>query len=303
MSSGYERATLFLEGIGRNRRELVTPEGVTLPIDVAEIGDRAAAFALDLFIWLCATAVIYVLFGSLAYGGFRLIGETGGLVGVTIMLFIAFLVRNLYFIHFELVWQGATPGKRIVGLRVIDRRGGPLLPGAIVARNLTREIETFLPLGLLLSLAGGASTSEKFVIAVWLLLFAGLPFFNRDRLRGGDLIAGTMVIALPRRRLLGDLVEAGAQFRFTEAQLGAYGAFELQILEEVLRRPDGPETSRIAREICDKICRKVHFAAAVPPQQTLLFLREFYTAQRAFLERQQLFGRPRPDKHHARAER
>ena len=120
------------------------------------------------------------------------------------------MVRNLYFVYFELAWRGATPGKRLVGLRVIDRAGGPLLPSAVVARNLTREVEMFIPLGVLLTwgkTAGGAVDWENLAIAVWLLFFAALPFINRDRMRGGDLIAGTMVISLPKRVLSSDLVE------------------------------------------------------------------------------------------------
>ena len=49
----------------------------------------------------------------------------------SIALFIAFMIRNLYFVTFELAWRGATPGKRMVGLRVIDRAGGPLQPSAV----------------------------------------------------------------------------------------------------------------------------------------------------------------------------
>ena len=60
-----------------------------------------------------------------------------------ILLFLSFVVRNAYFLIFELKWGGVTPGKRMAGLRVIDRRGGPLLPSAVVARNLTRQAEIF----------------------------------------------------------------------------------------------------------------------------------------------------------------
>jgi uncharacterized RDD family membrane protein YckC len=103
-------------------------------------------------------------------------------------------VRNLYFIHFELSWYGATPGKRIVGIRVIDRRGGPLLPSAVIARNLTREVEIFIPLGVLISASAAAKSGawEYLVLGAWLACFAGLIFFNRDRMRAGDLIAGTV---------------------------------------------------------------------------------------------------------------
>jgi len=293
MTTGTELASSFLEGGGRSRRELMTPEGVPLAVDLADYGERAVAFAIDFVLCMAATIVIYLLFIFLPFGG------TTGIVARSIVLFIAFVVRNFYFIHFELAWQGATPGKRVVGLRVVDRRGGPLLASAVVARNLTREIEAFLPLGLLQSPVGAGSAAwEQISLGLWLLLFAALPFVNRDRMRAGDLIAGTMVVALPRRVLLGDLVESAARYAFTEKQLRAYGAFELQVLEELLRRPVGVETSRLLREVTDKICRRLEWPAPLPDADIRTFLREFYTAERAFLEREQLFGKPRADKHY-----
>jgi uncharacterized RDD family membrane protein YckC len=290
MTVASDRVTEFLEGVRRNRREIVTPEAVSLPVDLAEHGGRAVAFAIDLFIWLCATILLYLVI--------VLALRQGASVGIvmTLVLFIAFLVRNLYFIYFELMWRGATPGKRICGLRVIDRRGGPLTPAAVVARNLTREVEIFLPLGALLSLGGGASLWGDLSLTVWLVLLSALPLFNRDRMRGGDFIAGTIVIAVPKRLLLGDLVKATARHCFTTRQLGAYGAFELQVLEELLRRPISSETDRLLADVCAKICRKIEWTTAVPRPEIRGFLTEFYTAERAHLEHEQLFGRARADK-------
>jgi hypothetical protein len=128
------------------------------------------------------------------------------------------------------------------------------------------------------------------------LFFAALPFINRDRMRGGDLIAGTMVIWLSKRVLSSDLVEKAVRFAFTEQQLRAYGAFELQVLEELLRHPDKPKSMRVLNEVCDKICRKIAWTGTVPPTDVAAFLREFYTAERAFLEREQLYGKVRADK-------
>lgn len=293
MTYAHDRTSQFLSPVGRNRRALVTPEGVPLPVEIADYGERATAFVLDLVFWLGVTAAFGV--------AVALIGryQRSPAVLVSILLFIAFLVRNLYFIHFELAWRGMTPGKRIVGLRVVDRAGGPLRPVSVVARNLTRELEMFLPLGVLLSLGAAGSPGsawEALALAVWLLLLAAVPLMNRDRMRAGDLIAGTLVIALPRRILLGDLAAGTVRHRFTDGQLRAYGAFELQILEEVLRRPAGLETDRLRRDVCDRICRKIGWAEPVPDDAVAGFLREFYTAQRAHLEREQLFGRPRADK-------
>jgi uncharacterized RDD family membrane protein YckC len=219
-------------------------------------------------------------------------------VAITAILFVAFIVRNLYFVYFELNWQGRTPGKHLTGLRVIDRQGGPLLPSAIVARNLTREVEVFLPLGLLISL--DATPGSHFWQALaglgWILLIAGIPLFNRDHLRAGDLIGGTLVVAMPRRALLADLATAVPTYAFTPQQLAAYGAFELQVLEELLRRPQSAEADRLLAEVCGKICRKIGWAAPVPSHEVRPFLNAFYSAERADLERARLFGRHREDK-------
>jgi len=290
--SSVDAATRVLRGRARATREIVTPEGVTLSVELAEHGERATAFMIDLFFWFCGSLLLFLTFMVLVVRGWV------SIFAVSILLFISFIIRNFYFIHFELAWRGMTPGKRIVGIRVIDRHGGPLLPSAIVARNFTREIEMFIPLGILLSASGaGPIPWERLMLAIWLLSFVALIFVNRDRMRAGDLIAGTIVIALPRQRLLDDLVERQASFVFTDRQLRAYGAFELQVLEDLLRRPDGPGVPLILGEVCGKICRKIDWREPVAEADRLRFLRDFYTAQRAFLEREQLFGRRRADKH------
>lgn len=290
MSTVDDKVARFLEGVPRNRREILTPEGVVLPVDLADHGERAVALIIDLFIWMCITALLYVAIVAVLVEG------KGVEIAVTLILFIAFIVRNLYFVYFELAWQGATPGKRINGLRVIDRRGGPLTPSAVFARNLTREVELFLPAGVMLSLRAGANQWETLALLAWLGLLTALPLFNHDRMRGGDFIAGTIVIAIPRRVLLADLVEGGIRYNFTTQQLAAYGAFELQILEELLRRPRSARTTAVLTEVCGKICAKIGWTAPVPDVEVVPFLTEFYSAERAVLERERLYGRLREDK-------
>lgn len=293
MAQRLERINRFLEGVERNHREITSPEGIVLEVEVANNGERLVAFVIDFVFWMLGTALLYLMLTLLVVE--RMSGE----IAQTVIFFIAFLLRNLYFIHFELASQGATPGKRIANLRVIDRGGGPLFPGAIIARNLTREVEIFVPLGLFLSLPPVA-TGVDFLIAAahlgWVGLISALPFFNRDHLRAGDLIAGTMVISLPRRSLLADLVAADVNYVFTRAQLDVYGAFELQVLEELLRRPPSPDTSNVQQQVCGKICRKIGWPDPVPPSDVAEFLKAFYTAERAHLEREQLHGHFRADK-------
>jgi hypothetical protein len=102
---------------------------------------------------------------------------------------------------------------------------------------------------------------------------------------------------------LSDLVDSAQQFTFKPAQLQAYGAFELQVLEELLRRPPSRETAQVLAEVCGKICRKIGWSEPVPPNNVTEFLRDFYAAERAFLEREQLFGKARADKYAAPAPR
>jgi uncharacterized RDD family membrane protein YckC len=293
MAPNLERINRFVDGIHRPKRRLISPEGVALDVDIATHGERLTAFVIDFVFWQVATILLYM-------GLVALVLEHVSLsVGTTIILFLAFLLRNLYFIHFELVAQGATPGKRIVGLKVIDRNGGPLLPAAVVTRNLTREIEVFLPLSLFAQLGAAGRGFNFWTEATylgWVVLVSCLPFFNRDHLRAGDLIAGTMVISVSRRVLLGDLVEAVAPYRFTRKQLEAYGAFELQVLEELLRRPAAIETTAVLREVTTKVCNRIGWSDPVPLDNARAFLQAFYTAERGHLEREQLFGKFRADK-------
>jgi uncharacterized RDD family membrane protein YckC len=296
--SRHGRATEFLEGRAASRRRIAitTPEGVALFFDLADPGERLTAFFIDWVLWAVATVAIYFVFVFVVLGAFALSDKVGLAIAMSIMLFLAFAVRNLYFIHFELAWQGATPGKRMVGLRVIDRKGGPLSPTAIVARNLTREVEAFMPLSLLLSIGAVTGFWSHLSLVAWILLFSALPLLNRDRMRAGDLIAGTVVVALPRRMLLGDLVDSVVHYSFPERYLAAYGAFELQILEDLLRRPNAPDAAKVRREVCDKIRAKIAWTDTVADPDVERFLTDFYAAQRAYLEREQLYGKFRADK-------
>jgi uncharacterized RDD family membrane protein YckC len=288
MTSLTDRTAEFLGGSIRRRRIITTPEGVRLTVELADAAERASAFLIDLIIIITANIVLLI---ALVYA----IGlhHQARLV-LALLLFTGFLIRHLYFVRFELAWQGVTPGKRLIGLRVIDREGGPLLPGAIVTRNLTREVECFLPLLAILA-AGGGGIVNTF-LALWLLGLACLPLFNKDRRRVGDMLAGTLVMAVQKRVLLPDLVEDATSFSFSARQLQEYGAFELQVLEEVLRRPQTPATRALVTDICARICKRIAWPDPIPPAQEAAFLAQFYAAQRAHLEREQLFGRPRDGK-------
>lgn len=291
MSSEVQSFDDLMGRVRRERREIVTPDGVPLRVDLADPGERYAAFAADFFITLLASCLIEIA-GTISVGA--LTHRT-----LVISAFIFFIVRTGYFSGFEIRWAGVTPGKRMLGLRVIDRRGGPLLPGAVIARNLTREAEFFYPITMVLATRSWARAPwEAVVVMAWILLMMLLPFFSRERLRAGDLLGGTIVIAMPKLLLLEDLVRDERTFAFTEGQLQYYGIAELQVLEDVLRRSYGPDKARLQAEICAKIQRRIEWEGEMRPEAAGTFLRDFYAAQRAFLERRKNLGDERTDKRH-----
>jgi uncharacterized RDD family membrane protein YckC len=276
----------------RTERRLLTPEGVPLRVELAEPGERIAAFLADIAISTVGGILILLI---------TVLGSFGVQATLAAGLFLSFLVRNAYFVFFELRWAGQTPGKRWLGLRVIDRRGGPLRAGAIVARNLTRQAEFFFPVEMLLMSQGWIwSPSQILPAAIWIGAMIAIFYFSPDRLRAGDLIGGTIVIAVPKRILAEDLATETHTFEFTTEQLQHYGIKELQVLEDVLRQPHNTDSARLRREISDRIIRRIGWTRPFTGREIEQFLRDFYTAQRAFLESRKNLGDERTDKFHGR---
>ena len=286
----------------RARRTVVSPEGVAFPVELAGRGERFVAFLIDAAI-IGAAIVVLALLTFFALGPWLAPGWLDAFV-----LLASFLLRSFYFMAFELRWRGATPGKRALGLRVIDNAGGALRTDAVVVRNLTREAEIFLPL----SLVGAADTVDVggWIVALtllWVLVLAAWPLFNRDRMRVGDMIGGSWVINAPKATLLRDLVDAPSPasqattaaapaYAFTDRQLDVYGIYELQVLEDVLRQ-SGPQARASQREVYDRISRRIDWQPPTDkPVNAQAFLQAFYTAQRARLESQMLLGNRRARK-------
>jgi uncharacterized RDD family membrane protein YckC len=221
------------------------------------------------------------------------------LLGAIAVLAI-FLIRTFYFAFFELTWQGQTPGKRKLRLRAVEARGGALTAEAIIARNLTREVELFLPLIALLApqaLFPEAPGWTRLGALGWMVIFGFMPLFNRDRMRVGDLIGGTVVIRTPDALLLADLtgLEVAPGLEFTDAQLDVYGVYELQVLEGVLRDRGRPGNADALRTVAEKVRAKIGWEG--PPAADAAFLDAFYLALRGRLERRLLFGKRRAHKH------
>lgn len=286
-----------MNGTTRAMLGIRTPEGVTLPFEIGGAADRMAALAIDITLVMVTSAAVSFV-GWMAAGG-RDTGVPGAL-----MLLVSFVLRNFYFTISELRRSGTTIGKRRFGLRVISRDGGPLTPAAVFARNLTREVEIFLPIAalfqprlLLPDLPGWGAA----IGVLWLVAFALLPLLNRERLRVGDVLAGTVVVRMPRVRLLEDVATmadvrapTGAspaeRYTFRADQLDEYGIHELQVLEDVLRRGENPREAELLEAVAEKIKARIDWPRDEWDVDTWAFLSSFYKAQRARLEHRMLFG-------------
>jgi uncharacterized RDD family membrane protein YckC len=136
------------------------PEGVLLDYRLAGPVVRACAWAID----AAVRGVIYLVL-------VMLMSLMGG-VGMALILIGFFLIEWFYPVVFE-IRSGATPGKRAMGIQVIQDNGTPVTPSASVIRNLLRSAD-FLP----------------FFYATGLLTM----LINREFKRLGDLAAGTLVV-------------------------------------------------------------------------------------------------------------
>ena len=298
---------------GRDR-VLITPEGIALPLTLASRGARFGALLLDLMMIGLTIILMTVALGFIAGGVANLAGDfavKGPASHAFEFLFIIwmaamFLLRNAWFLYFELGPRGATPGKRITGIRIAARAtdsvgGGRLTAEMVIARNLLRDIELFLPLVLLMSASNGGDMGAAGIAATaWFLIFALFPFFNRDRLRAGDLIAGTWVVEAPKRRLeaamslgtaaRGTSMATGAIYRFGDEELAAYGEYELQTLERVLRE----NRHEALLSVHEAICRKIGWNPGAGDERA--FLDAYYTQLRAKLETGMRLGNRKADK-------
>lgn len=141
--------------------EIETPEGVELQLRPAGPVQRSLAWVIDLNLRI----VIYIIAGTVL--------QILGRFGTGVLLIIVFLLEWFYPVLFEIYWNGETPGKRWLGLRVVNDNGTPVGWGASLTRNLLRTID-FLPL------------LNGFGLICILL--------NRNFKRLGDLAAGTLVV-------------------------------------------------------------------------------------------------------------
>ncbi|OLE54777.1 MAG: hypothetical protein AUG51_06635 [Acidobacteria bacterium 13_1_20CM_3_53_8] len=151
-----------------------TPERVPLHFALASIGNRFLACAADHMLQILAITLMIIFF--------IFVGNVSSMTNlsdapkwvVAIAIIVLFLIWDGYFVFFEWMWNGQTPGKRWLKLRVIREDGRPITFWEAAVRNLIRIFDImpmpFYSIGL---------------IAV---------FISSKDQRTGDMIAGTVVV-------------------------------------------------------------------------------------------------------------
>ena len=217
-----------------------TPERVSLAFALASIGNRFLAVAIDHFIQYFA--IFAVSWAFLSISGF---GETvereGGAYSllqempkwiIALLIILLLLIFAGYFIFFEWLWNGQTPGKRLLKLRVIREDGRPITLWEAVARNLLRVFDTF----------------PGFVLPIYSIGLITIFMSRRDQ-RIGDMFAGTVVIRersdeAPKfsdvfsTRITDAALRRLQKQTFFTADLRTVTEAEIEVVESFLRRRD-----------------------------------------------------------------
>lgn len=149
-----------------------TPEQIALELPLAGIGSRSLALAYDTLLQF----LIYVALFAVAAVSSSISGIVPRFWGTALAAFLVlafFCVYWCYFIFFEILWNGQTPGKSRTGIRVIDASGRPLSAVQAIGRNLMRVID-WLP--------------GVYGVGIVCMML------NAENKRLGDYVAGTVVV-------------------------------------------------------------------------------------------------------------
>jgi uncharacterized RDD family membrane protein YckC len=155
-----------------HRYTVDTPENITFDYELAGIGTRFLAATLDSTLIILLQGLLWVGLGLLA-GLLEGIVRVPSSIIVAIGSILSFAFLWGYYLYFELLWNGQSPGKRLLRLRVVQTGGRPITFNAAAIRNLVRLID-FLP----------------FFYGVGVLTM----FVDGQARRLGDLAAGTLVV-------------------------------------------------------------------------------------------------------------
>ena len=214
-----------------------TPERVPLAFALASIGNRFLAVAIDHFIQYLSILIVIWAFLALAGTNFLDASETPSQFfdempkwATAILIIVLFLLFVGYFIAFEWLWNGQTPGKRLLKLRVIREDGRPITLWEAIARNLLRIFDAV----------------PGFIVPFYSIGLISIFMSGRDQ-RVGDVFAGTVVVreredeAPTFKETFSNPISDGAFRRVQKpvefrADVNLLNEGEIEVVESFLRR-------------------------------------------------------------------
>ncbi|REJ97663.1 MAG: RDD family protein [Planctomycetota bacterium] len=173
--------------------EVVTPENVLLQYQVCGPFRRLIAFALDVGLRIAVFFALWMVVGI--FFGFLQIA----VIGVAIMVLVYFVFSWFYGGLFEAYWNGQTPGKRVMGIRVLTLTGEPINALQAILRNVLRVVDALPP--FLLPLSWFIPDTPAYMLLPGMSYLAALVSMTCTEhfQRLGDLPTGTMVVVEQRR--------------------------------------------------------------------------------------------------------
>ncbi|MGB6429197.1 MAG: RDD family protein [Candidatus Acidiferrales bacterium] len=221
-----------------------TPEQTPLEFEIAGIGSRFLAIAIDTLIQTAA-AVIVGLAGALIFISLLRTREPSTIWLAAILIVFAFVLFYGYFAIFEAIWNGQTPGKRSVGIRVIKDSGRPITPAESVARNLLRIVDQLPTL---------------YATGVVSMLL------SKQNKRLGDFVAGTIVVrenSLEKARPVWQAAPVVANITYGSERLGAE---EFALIEAFLNRRNQLEPY-VRYQMAAQIAAKIQPKLTIPQSE------------------------------------
>jgi len=226
--------------------EVRTPESIAFSYELAGLGSRFLALIVDQAIQI---AVLVALFIGLVAWGARSVArhsvsaadtKLAESIAIAIVVAVVFAVLFGYFIVFEAVWNGQTPGKKLLGIRVVRDGGYPIDFGASLIRNLIRVGEQLIGYYAIAAISALISPENK---------------------RLGDFAAGTIVVRDARLAQPAEIRERAEEPAY--APTAYLSGEERALVKRFLERRDALSEDR-RRELSWDLASR--FRKRVPPE-------------------------------------
>ncbi|NEQ23147.1 MAG: RDD family protein [Microcoleus sp. SIO2G3] len=245
-----------------NRIILQTPESVELEFTLAGIGNRTFALLIDYTIWSAVLLGFLILWAIVSSGLLFSLpnDDTAQLWLGAIALLVSFVIYVGYFVFFETLWQGQTPGKRYVKIRVVREDGKPAGLSQATLRSLLRPVDDLLFIGALM-----------------------IVFSNREK-RLGDWAAGTIVVQEERPAAaatfpISQAARSLADQLLAQSDIGQLRPDDFAVVRNYLQQRSQLERrarSELSLRLAQQVQEVIHFDKFLP--ETDLFLEAVYLA-------------------------